>query len=424
MKTTVKKIIVDFIERELPAVIARDIDIPLDSGKVISIVGARRTGKTFLLYFLINQIRGKIPPDRAVYINFEDDRLFPASLQTMDTFIQAYYELYPDNKSRKVYFFFDEIQEVKNWELFIRRIYDNENCSVFITGSSSKLLRKEISTSLRGRNICYELFPLNFKEYLRFKGLDYRPYSTKSESRIVHAFNEYMATSAFPELVSMNDTLRKKSLKEYLDLIIYKDVVERYHVSNIHLMKYLVKFLFSNSANLISINKIYNELKSAGLSVSRNSVYEYIAYLEDSYTIFSLPLYTRNVREQQRNPRKFYALDTGLRQSMTIAEDRGKLLEGIVYLYLRRRSENNYYFLSQLEVDFCTVADNDIQLCNVCYSMSDNATRNREISSLVQAMNAVKKDSAFIITADEEGEENVDEKKIQILPAWKWLLDM
>lgn len=424
MKDILKKIIVDFIERKLPPVLARDIEIPLNSGKIISIVGARRTGKTFLLYYLIKKMRQEIQSDRIVYINFEDDRLFPASLQTMDAFIQSYYELYPDNKFRRVYFFFDEVQEVENWELFIRRIYDNENCSIFITGSSSKLLTKEISTSLRGRSICYELFPLSFKEYLRFKSIEVSHYSTKSVSRVVNAFAEYTATSSFPELVNMNDTLRMKSLKEYLDLVIYKDVVDKYRVSNIHLMKYLVKFLFSNSANLISINKIYNEMKSIGLSVSRNSVYEYISYLEDSYTIFSLPKYTRNVREQLRNPRKFYALDTGLRRAMTIAEDKGKLLEGIIYLHLRRNYSDIYYYLSGFEVDFCTIMDNDIQLLNVCYAMSDTGTRNREITSLLHAMKELKKNSAFIITADEEGEEKIDNKSITILPAWKWLLDL
>ena len=421
MKEILKKIIVDFIERDLPGIKEREIDLPVDSGKIVSIIGARRTGKTFLLYLLIAKLRLKISSNRIIYVNFEDDRLFPATLQTMDIFLQAYYELYPNNKSQKVYFFFDEIQEIENWELFIRRIHDNENCSIFITGSSSKLLVSDVSTALRGRNISYELFPLSFNEYLTFKGIDINKYSTKSSSKIVNAFAEYSSTTAFPELIGMEENLRRKSLNEYLDLVIYKDIVEKYRVSNIYLMKYLIKFLFSNSANLISINKIYNELKSLGLNVSRNSVYEYISYLEDSYTIFSLLIFSRNLREQQRNPRKFYPLDTGLRRIMTISEDKGKLLESIVYLHLRRYTENIFYFLSDQEVDFVVERDNSFQLINVCFDLSAVGTRQREFTSLFKAMKELNKDTAYLLTADEEGREIIDNKIIKIIPVWKWL---
>lgn len=423
MKEVIKKIIIDFIERELPEVKEREMKIPVKSGKVVSIVGARRTGKTFLLYKIIKDLRGSIPADRIIYFNFEDDRIFPASLSTMNLFLESYYELFPDNKSFKVYFFFDEIQEIEKWELFIRRIYDNENCSIFITGSSSQLLIKEVISALRGRSISYELFPLSFREYLFFKDIDVTKYSSKSISRVVNSFNEYYLSTAFPELIKMDKELRRKSLNEYLDLIIYKDIVEKYNVTNIYLMKYLIKFLFGNSANLISINKIYNELKSLGLKVSRNSVYEYISYLEDSYTVFSLPLFTRNLRERQRNPQKYYALDTGLRMAMTIAEDKGKLLESIVYLQLRRETKDVYYYFSTQEVDFIREKDNSMNLINVCYDLNAAGTKKREINSLLKAMTELKIKNSFLLTGSEEGKEIIDDKVISIIPVWKWLLD-
>jgi uncharacterized protein len=423
MKEIIKKIITDFVERILPEVKEREIDIPVNSGKVVSIVGARRTGKTFLLYKTITGLRESIPSDRIIYFNFEDDRIFPASLETMNLFLESYYELFPNNKSQKVYFFFDEVQEIEKWELFIRRIYDNENCAIFITGSSSKLLIKEISSALRGRSISYELFPLSFREYLFFKKIDVAKYSSKSISLVINSFNEYYLSTAFPELINMDIETRRKSLNEYLDLIIYKDVVEKYNVSNIHLMKYLIKFLFSNSANLISINKIYNELKSSGLKISRNSVYEYISYLEDSYTIFALPIYTRNLRERQRNPQKFYALDTGLRMAMTISEDKGKLLESTVFMELRRQTKDIFYYFSAKEVDFIREKENRLELINVCYELNSLDTREREISSLLNAMNELKVEESFLLTIDEEGEEIVNNKKINILPVWKWLLE-
>lgn len=422
MKEIIKKIITDFIERELPEIKEREIEIPINSGKVVSVVGARRTGKTFLLYKIMKDLRQTIPNDRIIYFNFEDDRIFPASLDSMNLFLESYYELFPNNKSQKVYFFFDEIQEIEKWELFIRRIYDNENCGIFITGSSSKLLIKEISSALRGRSISYELFPLSFREYLLFKDIDITKYSSRSMSQVVNSFNEYYLSTSFPELIKMDKELRRKSLNEYLDLIIYKDIVDKYNVTNIYLMKYLIKFLFSISANLISINKIYNELKSMGLKVSRNSVYEYISYLEDSYTIFSLPLYTRNIRERQRNPQKYYALDNGLRMAMTISEDKGKLLESIVYMELRRLSKDIFYYYSNMEVDFIREKDNRLELINVCYDLSTAGTRNREIDSLLNGMSKLKIKDSFLLTSDEEGEEVIDNKKILIKPVWKWLL--
>lgn len=424
MKEILKNIIVNFIEKELPATKEREIELPADSGKIISIVGARRTGKTFLLYSLIKKLRDRVARDRIIYINFEDDRLFPASLKTMDIFLESYYELYPDNRNKTVFFFFDEIQEIGKWELFIRRLYDTENCSIFITGSSSKLLIKEVSTALRGRSISYELFPLSFREYIRFRDIDIKKYSSRSSSKIVNTFNEYLFSTAFPELINMQEDLKRKALNEYLDLIIYKDIVEKYNVSNIYLMKYLVKFLFSNSANLISINKIFNEMKSAGLNISRNSVYEYISYLEDSYTIFSLPLFTRNLREQRRNPNKYYSIDTGLRMAMTISEDRGKLLESLVYLQLRRQHENVFYYLADQEIDFITETEKKLQLINVCYDLTTSGTRKREISGLVNAMKEMKLKNSFLLTSDESGEEIIDNKRIKIVPVWKWLLDL
>ncbi|MEG8947237.1 ATP-binding protein [Rosettibacter firmus] len=420
MKDLIKRIIVDFIERDLPQIKDRSINIPLNSGKIISIVGARRTGKTFLLYLLINKLRAEIPSDRIVYFNFEDDRLFPPTLKTMDLFLQSYYELFPDNKLQHVYFFFDEIQLVDNWEKFIRRIYDNEKCSIFITGSSSKLLIKELSTALRGRSISYELFPLDFKEYLSFNDIEINIHSTKSVTKIINIFNKYVSSTSFPELINMEDELKQKSLREYLDLIIYKDIVERYGVSNIHLMKYLIRFLFSNSGNLISINKIYNELKSSGLNISRNSVYEYISYLEDSYIIFNVKLFTRNLREQFRNPSKYFTLDNGLKKLVSTSEDKGKLLESIVFMHLRRRSNNIYYYLSEQEIDF--VLSEEKKLINVCYDLSSRATRIREINSFLNGLKKFKNYSALLLTNDEEGEEIVDGNVIKIMPVWKWIL--
>ena len=171
MKELFKNIIHDFIVKDLSAVNDRDYEIPFDISKIITIIGARRTGKTYLLFSIIKNLRKTINSENLIYINFEDDRLFPLKLEHLNSFIEAYYELYPDKKKEKVYFFFDEVQQVENWELFIRRIYDNEKCRIYITGSSSKLLSKEIASSLRGRTLSYSIFPYSFKEYLLYHNI-------------------------------------------------------------------------------------------------------------------------------------------------------------------------------------------------------------------------------------------------------------
>jgi len=422
MKELFKKIITDFIEFGLPELIPRELELPLESKKIISVIGARRTGKTSLLLNHIKRLRAKYPSNRIVYINFEDDRLFPLELKDLDNIIEAYFELFPSDKGEKIFFFFDEIQNVKNWEIFIRRIYDTLNCSIFITGSSSKLLSKEISTSLRGRSISYEVFPFSFKEFLSYKEIDVNFYSSRSRSKILHAFNQYLIDGSLPEIIELEASERGKSLKEYCDLVIYKDLVERYQIGNLHLMKYLVKFLFTNNATLSSFNKLYNDFKSLGLNVSRNSIYEYISYLEDSYSIYFTSIYSENIRIQNRNPKKVYLLDVGLKNVFTLKSDKGRNLENIVYLQLRRRNDQIYYLLEEKELDFYLPKEKEFRMINVCFDASDTLTKKREIESLSSFMDQYKENKALLLTYDKEEVISLGAKKIYLLPVWKWLL--
>jgi predicted AAA+ superfamily ATPase len=422
MKEIFKRIITDFSERTMPFIVERDLVLPEDTNKVCAIIGARRTGKTYLLYALIKKLRAKKNNDQIVYINFEDDRLFPLGLKNLSLFIDAYYELFPHNKKETVYFLFDEVQVVEKWELFIRRLQDTENCRIFIAGSSSKLLSKEISTSLRGRTISFELFTLNFSEFLRFGDIKVNLHSSQSLARIKNSFEKYLTGSSLPEIYNIEDSLKLKSMQEYLDLVIYKDIVERYQVSNLFFMKYLVKFLFSNTANLISINKIFNDMKSVGMNISRQTVYEYITYLEDTLTIFSVPLYTRNIREQNRNPRKFYSMDLGLQKAVSISEDKGNKLENCVFLHLRASTDEVYYDMPDGEIDFCVRLNGKMKLINVCYDLKNIETRKREIKSLNAGMIKYKTKESMILTYDEESEIKADSGLIKVKPVWKWIL--
>ena len=419
-KEIFKFLIYDFIERELADVKKRELELPLDINKIVTLVGIRRAGKTYLFYYLARKLREQFPRENIVYINFEDDRIFPLALTDMESLIQAYYELYPHKKDEIVYFLFDEIQNVPYWEKFVRRIYDSEKCRIYLSGSSSKLLSKEIATSLRGRTLTYEIFPLGFREFLLFKGVKYIPYSSKSLAEVKNFFNEYLWRGGFPEVVNYNQEIWRKTLQEYFNLIIYKDIVERYKVTNLSIVQYLAKNLIKNCSSLMSVNKIYNDLKSQGFQISKNTIYDYISFFEDAFIIFLLPIFSYSIRKEWRNPRKVYAIDIALKKIIDFQEDKGKIYENLVFLELRKKYQNLTYFKGKQEVDF--YHHETKTLINVCTEYFNEQTKKREISGLKEAMEVLKIEESLLLTSDTEEEITIDGKKIIVLPIWKWVL--
>ncbi len=417
-----KQIIADSQERDYSRVVPRDIEIPLDSGKIISLIGVRRSGKTNILYSLIHRLRQMVPADAIVYVNLEDDRLFPLTPHDLGGFLDSYYELFPQNRDRRVYFFFDEIQNAPEWERFIRRLDDTENCSVFVTGSSAKLLSREIATSLRGRAIPFEVFPLSFSEYLRFREI--KPgISSRAISLMKNAFAEYCRSGGFPETVGLEDQRVKQILHEYLQMIMYRDVAERNGVGNLFLLKSLIKHCFTNISNPLSLSKLYNDFRSQGIQLSRNTLFDYISYLEDAFALFLVPVNSVSQREVMRNPRKLYAIDHGLKAVVELATgaDIGRIYENIVYLQLRRKCQNICYGRQKQEIDFVLPEGESPRLINVAYDISDLETRNRELNGLVEGMRGLGVGEALLLTADVEETVTVEEGMIRILPLWKWL---
>jgi len=419
-----KRLITDSQEKDLSHVIPRNLAIPFELEKVISLIGVRRSGKTYLLYSLIQQLRKKTDPTSIVFINLEDDRLFPLQLKDMNELVESYYELFPHQRNSTVYFFFDEIQNVPEWEKFIRRLHDTERCRIFITGSSAKFLSKEIATSMRGRTISFEVFPLSFKEYLQFRDIPVQVHSSRTVARIRNALSEYIAKGGFPETVGLNDDLSQKILHEYLGLIIYHDVIERHNVTNTFLLKFLIKYCFANISTLLSFNKLYNDFRSQGLQLSKNTLYEYVSYLEDAYAVFSIPVYASSVREGMRNPKKIYSIDHAFKRIVDIpfSPDIGRIYENIVFLELRRKVRELFYVKGKQEVDFMVMEEGKPHLINVCYDIEHPGTKEREINGLIEAMKRLKSPEAFLITAEKEETVKVGNKKVQIVPLWKWLL--
>lgn len=423
MKDLFKKLIIDSQEREFPKLVSRKLNIPLQTQKIVSLIGVRRSGKTYVLYDIINKLRTSVDRQNMLFINFEDDRLYPLHLQDLDQLIEAFFELYPQKRKEKIYVFLDEVQDVSGWELFVRRIYDNFDIQLFITGSSSKLLSHEIASSLRGRTISYEIFPFSFEEYLQFKNIEINLNSSNSISYIKNAFESYLFFGGFAETFNENDEVKKKIIKNYLDLIIYKDISDRYSLKNNSLLKHLIKYLLVNMGTLISFNKLYNEYKSQGFKIAKDTIYEYILHLQESYTFFTVPVFRNSIKEEQRHPRKLYAIDTSFKQlfDFSFSKDYSKRLENVVFLHLRRKTEEIYYFKQKQEIDFYVQLEQPY-LINVSYQLSDEQTRKREIDSLVEGMNYFNLSSAFIITSDTEEIIETDGKQIFVFPIWKWLL--
>ncbi len=425
MKELFKRIITDFIEKEIKGIMPREYKIPLDSPKIISLIGVRRSGKSSILFDLINRLRASVARENIIYLNFEDDRLFPLKLEHLDLILEGFYELYPAKRDEKIYLFFDEVQVVDGWELYIRRIYDTLNVGIFVTGSSAKLLSSEIATSLRGRTISFEIFPFSFAEYLRARDIQINLSSSKSLSFIKNALAGYVVDGGFAETIHEDGFISRKILSDYLELIVFKDIAERHNITNTALLKHLNKYCFTNISTLASFTKLYNEFKSQGFKLSKDTIFNYMAYLEDAYALFTVPIYRNSIKEEQRNPKKIYAIDNGFKKiyDYAITEDMGKLYENVVFLHLRRQTKEVYYFKQNQEVDFYAKLDDKAVLVNVSYEIKDEKTRKRELDGLLEAMGYFNQDTAYLITKDEDSVLEIEGKKVYIVPLYKYLIE-
>ncbi len=237
-KDTLKTIITNFHNRKLKSSYERNIKLPIKTNIIISVIGVRRSGKTYILYETIKKLlKNKVPKKNILYINFEDERI-KLKQDELDFILQAYQELYPEINLEDCHFFFDEIQNTQGWEKFVRRIFDTISTNIFITGSNSKLLSTDIATELRGRTITYTVYPLSFKEYLNFNNIEPNFYGTEQKNKILLYSKKFLQLGGFPEIVKLPDDLKIKKLQDYFNSIIYKDLIERYDVSNPTVLKF------------------------------------------------------------------------------------------------------------------------------------------------------------------------------------------
>lgn len=426
MKEIIKRIIVDF-QNMLPInkVRYRNLCIPTDTDLIVTLVGPRRTGKTFYFYHLINLLmKGNIKREQIIYINFEDERLEFGKKQ-LSLIFDAYFELFP-NQQKPIYLFCDEIQEVDGWQKYIRRIYDSITKKIFLTGSSSKMLSSEIATSLRGRTIEYRMNPLHFDEYCRFKNVDYSDTtSTKNSALLKATFEQYLLNGGYPDLVNRDKLIRNKLLNSYFNTMIFKDLIERYDITTSHILKEFIKTLAASISSEFSINKIYNDFKSQGLKISKNRLYEFLEYCKNIFLFSVIEKYEYSPRKRRSSNKKIYFIDTGLLNSITFnfTDDLGKLLENLIHNQLMSKYDQIFYKKNGYECDFVVQDNKATQLIQVAYSLIKPQTKEREIKSLLKASENIPNAELLIVNIDIEEEILHNGKKIKIIPAWKWALN-
>lgn len=430
-KEVIKQIINRFHESKLPKLLTRNVELPLNSNKIISVIGARRCGKTYLLYDTIKKIiAGGTKLKNILFLNFEDERL-QLQVHELDLIIQAWRELHEGADLTNHYFFFDEIQNIRGWEKFIRRIYDTETKNIFISGSNSAFLSSEIATSLRGRSLPFELFPFSFDEFLRFQNIDNNYYSEKNCAIILNEFKNYLKHGGFPETINLPIIQKTEILRSYFYVTLYKDLIERYQISSTHIIKYFIEKLADNLSKHFSINKIYNQLRSQGLKMDKNLLYQLIEYIENVYLAFPIQRYDYSFSVRSKSDKKSYFIDNGLLNILThnFSDNLGKLLENAIYIFLKTNYgniyENNiFYYKDKTECDFVVFDRDKPKYCiQVSYDISQAETRTREIKGLVAALEHFKLNQGYIITAEHEEELTVNDKKIIIKPAYKLMID-
>ncbi len=425
MKQILKTIIKDFHSRPLPSFKPRQLQVPLDLGKIVTIVGPRRAGKTWYFFQLMAALEERgVQRTQFIYLNFEDERL---ELETdYDQILGAYLELYPEQKLDEIYLFFDEIQELSGWEKYVRRIYDTVSKKIFLTGSNAKMLSQEIATSLRGRSLSFEIMPLTFYEFLTFQGIDPKDqYSTRNQARIENSFAEYLVWGGYPELVEIEVRFKPDVLQEYFNVMLYRDLLDRYEIRDAFVLKYLIKRLIASFTKEFSVNKFYNDLKSRGVKISKNSIYRLIEQIFSVYMVTAVEKYDPSLVRREMSNRKIYLYDNGFASAtrFSFSEDRGQLLENLVFTKLRKDAEDIHFLKNGYECDFVfsTRAGNSIPVQVVDILHRDNL--NRELKGLEKARQRLKSEHGMLIVRETS-------PLIKNLPEWievkkviSWLLE-
>ncbi len=385
-KNDFSRAISEWFTSNIPEIKNRDMELPENIPVITSIIGPRRSGKTYLMYKLIKKLLNKIPKYNILYINFENEYLINLDARDLDDLLESYYEIAKPDFNNPVYLFFDEIQVVRNWNLWINKIYETKKYHIYLTGSSSKLLSRELSTELRGRSIDFLVFPLSFKEFLEFNNFSIEKpgmyIKSPERGKIINYLNEYLKYGGFPEICLMHSN-KEKLLKSYADTMVIKDVGERFHIEP-SILNVFFNYCISLYSKYFTGNKTYNYLKSLNFKISHDLPNQLLYDFTEVFSIFKIDIYSKSNKSKNQYPKKIYIVDSGIINIKSDNYNIGRLMENTVFLDLEKKSESmnlfNIYYWKQygksegLEVDFVIYKNSVKFLINITYASSGCGT--------------------------------------------------
>jgi predicted AAA+ superfamily ATPase len=435
MKDIIGTLLYEWKQKALPETLGREVELSSYVGlrpkKIVVVTGFRRAGKTYVLYSLLKELMKKMGREEAVYMNFEDERI-PLETGFLTILLPSIKQFFGAELKM---LFLDEVHNVPQWSKWLRRIYDAGDIEIFVSGSSSKMSSKEIPTELRGRFLEVVVFPLSFREFLAFRRLQFDlkalPYSEDEKAKLLRALSEYLTYGGLPEIVLAEESRKNEIANSYYQTVVRRDIIERNKVKNEEAMKALVRLLLNSTH--YSISKLYDTLKSLGYPVGKNTLQNYLGYVENSYFAFSTPIFSYKVKDRLHHPRKIHFIDNVFINlfSTKFSRNYGRLYENLVAVELKRRmrpeGELCYWKSEGTEVDFALVQDGKVErLIQVCYDVSDIRTKERETRALIKAGKELGCSQLLVITEDYAGEETVSwfgaRGRIVFVPLWKWLL--
>ncbi len=410
----------------------RDARLSSVPNKVHAVIGMRRAGKTTFLRQLLAERRGEAGAERALYLSFDDDRLADLDSSQLGYLLEEFYRRHPALRGKKtVHWFLDEIQLVPGWERFVRRVMDTEKVEMVVSGSSARMLSREVHTSLRGRGMPTAIRPFGFREFLRHRKEEPAPHPRRwkpaERSLVEKRFREFLAVGGFPEAQGLAIVPRVELLQSYVDTVLFRDIVERYGVSQVAALRWVVRHCLRNPAGSFSVLRLHRDLKAQGHGVAKDAVHAILGYLLDAFLVSAVSLATDSERQRNSNPRKLYPADPGLIRAFDASgrSNVGHALETVVLNELERRGADVSYVRTPggFEVDFLA-RDHEAgeQFVQVCADVSSAATLARELRALDEAAKNHRSATRVLLVLDRDARDVAATPGVEVVPAYEWLL--
>ena len=410
----------------------RDAGLSTIPKKAHAVIGMRRAGKTTFLRQIQSDRRRDLPPERVLYLSFDDDRLAGIGMEQLGFLLEEYYRRYPSFRGREtVHWLFDEVQLVPGWDRFVRRVLDSERAEIVVSGSSARMLSREVHSSLRGRATATVIRPFSFREFLRHRSEEPAREPTRwtsaEQSLVEKRFREFLVEGGFPEAQGLAPAERVALLQGYVDTVLFRDVVERYAVTQVAALRWVVRHCLRNPAGSFSVHRLHRDLKAQGHGVAKDAVHAMLLHLTDAFLLAAVPLATDSERQRNSNPRKLYPADPGLIRAFDASgrSNIGHALESVVLNQLERNGADIGYVRTAngLEVDFLArYAAGGEELIQVCADLSSDDTLAREVAALEEAAAQHPRAGRSLLVLDRDAREQAARSGVEAKPAYEWLL--